>query len=151
MEKKFKDYNAKDLHEQFQKLYKEIHDESYDYNNGKNKSPFPFIGDEIKALKKLKDSEDIFDILCAMFNAIGQNTTYFSVLNFISSYERYKTKNDPKLYWHIIISNNKKIKDAWFRLNILKATWFTSAEKNKEVKLLESKFEKWLENIEKVA
>ena len=149
--KKFEDYNARDLHIKFMELYEGIHSESYNVNTGRNKSPFPFVGDETKALKQLLESEDIYSILCGMYNAIGQNTTYFSVLNFVNSYERYKTKHDPKLYWHIINTNNSKVKNAWLRLNILKATWFITAQKKKELKKLENKFEKWLEKQEEVA
>ena len=37
------------------------------------------------------------------------------------------------------------------RLNILKATWFITAQKKKELKKLEDRFEKWLEKQEGVA
>jgi len=145
-----KDYSVKDIHGAFMKLYEQIHNEPYNYNDGKNKSPFPFIGNEIKALKKLHNEHDTYTILCAMYNAIGQNSTFFSVVNFSDSFERYKTKHDPKLYWYIIVTDDAKVKNAWTRYNILKATWFPNAGHNRDLKKLEDKFERWLEKIEKV-
>tara|TARA_A100001011_G_C14207459_1_gene798438 strand:- start:529 stop:1005 length:477 start_codon:yes stop_codon:yes gene_type:complete len=149
--KKFEDYNARDLHLKFMELYEQLNSEPYNVNTGKNKSPFPFVGDEVKGLKKLLESKDIYLILCGMYNAIGQNTTYFSVLNFINSFERYQTQHDPKLYWHVISKGTAKVKQAWMRYNVLKATWFPNARQTQELKTLEERFEKWLEGQEKVA
>ena len=143
MEKKPKDYTVKDIHIIFMELYERINNEPYPYNNGKTKSPFPFIGNEIKALKRLLDQNNIYEVLCAMYNAIAQNTTYFSVANFVDGFERYKTQHDPELYWKVTISDNAKIKQAWLRYKILKSMWFPKAGHKKELEKLEKKFTKW--------
>tara|TARA_R110002020_G_scaffold388007_3_gene598723 strand:+ start:1329 stop:1787 length:459 start_codon:yes stop_codon:yes gene_type:complete len=142
------DYTSQDVHTIFMELYEKSNNEPYDYNNGRNKSPFPFIGNEQKALKKLLSENDVYEILCSMYNAIVQNTTYFSVMNFISSFVRYKTEHDPILYWKVINSDNPKVKKAWQQYIILKSTWFSTAVHNKELKKLEKRFEKWKDEKE---
>jgi len=143
MGKNSKEYTAKDVHEGFMSLYERLNNEPYQYNNGKNKSPFPFIGNEIKALKKLISQNDIYEVLCAMYNAVSQNNTYFSVINFVDNFVRYKTQHDPELYWSVLNSDNPKVRQAWLRYNILKSMWFPNAKQNSELKRLEKRFEKW--------
>ena len=124
--KKFEEYNARDLHIKFMELYEQLNSEPYNVNTGKNKSPFPFVGDEVKGLKKLLESKDIYSL------------------------QRYQTQHDPKLYWYVISKGTSKVKQAWMRYNILKATWFPNARQTQELKTLEKRFEKWLEGQEEV-
>ena len=119
-EKAIEDYNCQDLHRIFSEEYYKKHDKEYVSTR--------FIGYEMKLLKGLLETHDVFAMLCGIVACIKRNSNTVSIPYFVAGIKFYIPDDDnPELRWKVQTSNQPEYRDKWQELRLLKAKWLPKA------------------------
>ena len=103
-EKAIEDYNSHDLHRIFSEEYYKKHGKEYVSSR--------FIGYEMKLLKGLLESHDVFAILCGIVSCIKRNSNTVHIPYFVAGIKYYlSTDDNPELQWKIYSSNQQEYID----------------------------------------
>ena len=129
-EKFIEDYNCQDLHRIFSEEYYKKHGKEYVSSR--------FIGYEMKLLKGLLESHDVFAILCGIVSCIKRNSNTVHIPYFVAGIKYYlSTDDNPELQWKIYSSNQQEYIDKWKQLRMIKAKWFPKARDKRRIEELE--------------
>ena len=119
-EKNIEDYNCQDLHRIFSEEYYRKHDKDYVSTR--------FIGYEMKLLKGLLETHDVFAILCGIVACIKRNANTVSIPYFVAGIKFYVPDDDnPELRWKVQNSNQPEYRTKWQELRLLRAKWLPKA------------------------
>lgn len=133
-------YNARDLHQTFVRLYREVFGQEY-----KVKS---FIGYEMKGLKQLQEKYDVWSILCAIKTCIKAHNSSVTVHYLISSPKEYVPDANAELRWMIGEYGSSELKQKLTELLLLGSQWFPSASQNRRQKDLLKELQEWVNEKE---
>ena len=129
-EKAIEEYYSHDLHR--------IFSEEYYKKDGKEYVSSRFIGYEMKLLKSLLASHDVFAILCGIASCIKRNPDTVHIPYFVAGIKFYlSTDDNPELQWRILSSNKPEYIERWNQLRLLKAKWLPKATDKKKMEVLE--------------
>ena len=123
-------YNARDLHNAFTRLYEQKFNQPYQVKS--------FIGYEMKLLKGLLEVHDVFAILCGIVSCIKRNSDTVHIPYFVAGIKFYLSSDDnPELQWKVFASNKKEYMDKWKQLRMFKAKWLPKATDKRRMEELE--------------
>ena len=135
-EKAIEDYNCQDLHR--------IFSEEYGKKHGKEYVSSRFIGYEMKLLKGLLDTHDVFAILCGIVSCIKRNSDTVHIPYFVAGIKFYlSTDDNPELQWKIMASNQQEYTNKWNQLRLIKAKWLPKATDKRKMEALEKELMEW--------
>jgi len=135
-EKAIEDYNCQDLHR--------IFSEEYGKKHGKEYVSSRFIGYEMKLLKGLLDTHDVFAILCGVVSCIKRNSDTVHIPYFVAGIKFYlSTDDNPELQWKIMASNKQEYINKWNQLRLIKAKWLPKATDKRKMEALEKELMEW--------
>ena len=122
-EKAIEEYNCNDLHRIFSEEYYKKYSKEY--------VPSRFIGYEMKLLKGLLETHNVFAVLCGIVACIKRNSNTVSIPYFVAGIKFYLSDDDnPELRWKIQSSNQQEYIDKWQELRLLRAKWLPKATDN---------------------
>ena len=135
-------YNARDLHQTFAQLYEQKFQQKYQVKS--------FIGYEMKLLKGLLETHDVFAILCGIVACIKRNANTVSIPYFVAGIKFYVPDDDnPELRWKVQNSNQPEYRTKWQELRLLKAKWLPKATDRTKMIQLEKDLMGWLDEKNK--
>ena len=141
-EKNIEDYNCQDLHRIFSEEYYKKHDKEYVSTR--------FIGYEMKLLKGLLETHDVFAMLCGIVACIKRNSNTVSIPYFVAGIKFYIPDDDnPELRWKVQTSNQPEYSAKWQELRLLKAKWLPKATDRTKMIQLEKDLMEWLDEKKK--
>lgn len=135
-EKNIEDYNCQDLHRIFSEEYYKKHGKEYVSSR--------FIGYEMKLLKGLLDTHDVFAVLCGIVSCIKRNSDTVHIPYFVAGIKFYlSTDDNPELQWKIMASNQQEYTNKWNQLRLIKAKWLPKATDKRKMEALEKELMEW--------
>jgi len=135
-EKAIEDYNCQDLHRIFSEEYYKKHGKEYVSSR--------FIGYEMKLLKGLLDTHDVFAVLCGIVSCIKRNSDTVHIPYFVAGIKFYlSTDDNPELQWKIMASNQQEYTNKWNQLRLIKAKWLPKATDKRKMEALEKELMEW--------
>ena len=134
-------YNARDLHNAFTRLYEQKFNQPYQVKS--------FIGYEMKGFKSLLSKYNVFEILCGIKKCIRVNSSTVTVHYVISSPKDYIPEANAEVQWMVSEYGTPEIKTKFRELLFTDSKWFPSATENKKQKELLEELKKWTYEKEK--
>ena len=144
-EKAIEEYNCNDLHRVFSEEYYNKYSKEY--------VPSRFIGYEMKLLKGLLETHNVFALLCGIVACIKRNSNTVSIPYFVAGIKYYLPDDDnPELRWKIQSSNQPEYIEKWQELRLLRAKWLPKATDNtKMIRIEKELMEKFIDAKTKTA